>query len=234
MFCWKHYFYKFSAKHSFAEVEECNLKKKQELTKNRGGVCQHAKRCFCYLFLLLFGGFGFSLFFIFLEKSQKGYFPSILEFFFLSPKGLSLKSFFSILFSFLVFLLSSLSKLHFFLCLFVHQPLFGKHSYFWFLYLSFSCLFLSECLLVSFKKSFLKSHFWNPSCFHFGCLSISSVVFVFMFHVSAFLFWCWLCFWYVLFCSCLVFVLFLVLLSQTMKNIVIPATRSFLVMLVTR
>ena len=44
-----------------------------------------------------------------------------------------------------------------------------------------------------------------------------------MFHVSAFLFWCWLCFWYVLFCSCLVFVLFLVLLSQTMKkNTVFP------------
>ena len=44
-----------------------------------------------------------------------------------------------------------------------------------------------------------------------------------MFHVSAFLFWCWLCFWHVLFCYFLVFVLLLLLLSQTMKNTVFPA-----------
>ena len=59
--------------------------------------------------------------------------------------------------------------------------------------------------------------FWFSFCLSFQQSSN------FFFAFCPFLFWCWLCFWYVLFCSCLVFVLFLVLLSQTMKNTVFPA-----------
>ena len=59
--CLKHYYYiVFSAKHSFAEIEGCKLKKNRNLP-NIGVICQHAKRClFCslvFLFSLLFSFF---------------------------------------------------------------------------------------------------------------------------------------------------------------------------------
>ena len=159
--------------------------------------------------------FCFSLCFEFFvwKNNKKGYFPAILEsfFFFVSPKGLSLKSLFSsysVFFSGCPFVFPF--KTPFFLCFLSINPVYWKTliflvslSFFFlpFPFLMFACLF---------QTTFLTSHFWNPSCFHFGCLFIFSVVFVFvfMFHVSAFLFWCWLCFWYVLFLflSCFCFV----------------------------
>ena len=52
-------------------------------------------------------------------------------------------------------------------------------------------------MLVSFNQTFLISHVWNPSCFHFLVVNLFHLLFlfcVFMFPVSAFRFWCWLCF----------------------------------------
>ena len=76
------------------------------------------------------------------------------------------------------------------------------------------------------KQTFLTSPFWDPSCLHFLLFFCSSVVFVFMFYVSAFMFVCWPCFWYILFSSCFVFVLLLVWLSDY-GNTVFPATFLF-------
>ena len=64
VFCCKHYFYSVSAKHSFAEIKECKLKQRK-FTKNRGGVCQHAKRCFFFVCCV------FSLCFLFGKEPQK-------------------------------------------------------------------------------------------------------------------------------------------------------------------
>ena len=58
--CWKHLFIVFSAKHSFVDMKECNLKKNKNLPKI-GAVCQNAKRFFWGMFFLLFGGFVFLL-----------------------------------------------------------------------------------------------------------------------------------------------------------------------------
>ena len=203
-----------------------------------GVVCQNAKRFFFgfWWFCCLLPVFSCLCF---VKKAQKGYFSAIQRFFvyFVPPKGLSLKSFFSsysVFFSGFPFVFPF--KTPFYPSAFWPSAPFWKtlvflvSLFFFFLpfpFLMFACFF---------KQTFLTSHFWNPSCFHFGGLFISSVVFVFVliFHVSAFLFWCWLCFWYVLFCYCLVLVVFLVLLSQTMKKHCFPCNSSVLVMLVTR
>ena len=42
-------------------------------------------------------------------------------------------------------------------------------------------------MLVSFKQTFLTSHFWNPSCFHFWLSMYFFCCFCFCFHVSMFL-----------------------------------------------
>ena len=93
---------------------------------------------FLCVFVLLFG-----------TKAQIGYFPAVLEvyfFYFVPPKGLSLKSFFpsySVVF-FLVFLLSSLSNFHF-LCFLSSTP-FG---FFFLIFLSFfSFSFVNVCLFL--------------------------------------------------------------------------------------
>ena len=144
----------FSAKHSFADMKECNLKKKN-LPKIRGCL----PKCKKVFFGLFFWFFGFVFFFlcvfvlVFCKKAQKGYFPAILEVFFkfCSPERPVFKILLFFLFCFLFWFsfLSSLSKFHFSL-LFVHQPPFRKHYYFGFLlffyFLAFSfpnvCLFL--------------------------------------------------------------------------------------------
>ena len=149
------------------------------------------KSDFCGLFFL---AFLVVLFFVacvfvllFCNKAQKGYFPAILELFvyFVPPKGLFLNvSFLPFLFSFLVPLLSSLSKFHFF-CFssinpFLEEILCGG---FWCLsFLSFPFFMVASF----FETNFLASPFWNPSCFCF-CL----------------FFFCCLCFCFHGVCFCL-------------------------------
>ena len=221
-------FYCVFSEHSFAEIKECNLKTKQKFTKNRWVF---ANMFFVFLFVyfccLVVLFFSLCLIFCLERQKQKCYCPAILGyfFFFVSPKGLSLKSFFS---SYSVFFFGFPFvfpfKTHF--LLFVHQPLFEKHYYFWFLYLSFSCLFLSQCLLVSFKQTFLTSHFWNPSCFHlwlflflFYCFLACFIFLPFCFDVG-FVFGM-----FILFLSCFCFVSCLAFTDY--ENIVFLATLVF-------
>ena len=174
------------------------------MTKHRGCLPRCTKVflvcfLFCFLVVLLFVACVILL--VFCKKAQKGYFPAILEFFclFCFPKGPVLKCFFS---SFSVFFPGFPSffpfKIPCFSFVFVHQPTpFGKDSLWGFLlsfYFVFS--FLNVCFFV--WNNFLTSPFWTPSCFCFW--HFFSCFFVFMVYVSAFLFWCWLCFVMFLFC----------------------------------
>ena len=175
-----------------------------------GAVCQNAcKKVFIGMFFFLFfGGYVFCclcfLFLCFVKKAQKGYFPaSFLSILFPQRACFKMLLLFLFCFFFVVFPFSSLSKFHFFLCFFVHQPLFGKDFFGGFLlsfYFVFS--FLNVCFFV--WNNFLTSPFWTPSCFcfwHFFCC----FCFVFMVYVFAFLFWCWFCFVMFLFCFDFVF-----------------------------
>ena len=71
-----------SAKHSFADMKESNLKKKNSPQKIRGCLPK-CKRCFLVCFVF-FGGFVFLCFVLvlFVKSLKKGYFPTILEFLF--------------------------------------------------------------------------------------------------------------------------------------------------------
>ena len=106
VFCWKHYFYSV-----FSKTQLC----RHERAKKKGVVCQNGKR-FCF--------FGFSVFlcFCFVHNSPKWLFPAFLEVFcrFSSHKRPVLNCLFSSYFVFL--LLSSLSKIHFFLCFLSINP----------------------------------------------------------------------------------------------------------------
>ena len=150
------------SKHSFAEVKECQLKNRN--LPKIGGCLPTYKEVFfwsvvwfcwwfCWWFCLLFLC-AFVL--LFCKKGPKRQFSSSFRVFFLfcSPKRPVFKSFFYSYSVFIfVFLLSSQSEFHFSLY-FVHQLLFGKHSYFGVsfvvLFLAFSfpnvCLFLWNTL----------------------------------------------------------------------------------------
>ena len=134
----------FSAKHSFEDMKECNLKKNKNLPK-MGVVCQNAKRSlfgmfFCFLVVLFFVACVFVL--VFCKKAQKGYFPAILEVFclFCSHQRPVLKCFFSSYFVFFAFVFPFKNP---FLFVFIHQPLFTEDSFWGFFSFSFACLFLS-------------------------------------------------------------------------------------------
>ena len=79
--CWKHYFIVFSAKHSFADIKECNLKNKN-LSKI-GGCLPTCRKVFICLFVCCLVVLFFFVCFIFCleNKTPKGYFPAILEYF---------------------------------------------------------------------------------------------------------------------------------------------------------
>ena len=84
MLCWKHYLKVFAAKHSFADMKECNLKK---ITKNKGLFAKNAERCFLgsvFLFLVVLLFFFVCL--SFFGKALKGHFPAILDFFYFVPQ----------------------------------------------------------------------------------------------------------------------------------------------------
>ena len=79
------FFIVFSAKHSFAEIKECNLKK-QKFTKNRGCLPTCKKVFFLFVFCCLVVLF-FLCAFCLDKKKQKGSFPAILEFFLFPQKA---------------------------------------------------------------------------------------------------------------------------------------------------
>ena len=191
------------------------LEDKQTFTKNWGLLAKLQKGVFlvCFGFFLWFC-FLFSLCFVrlFCNKGPKRLFPAILEVFVdvFPPKGLSLKSLFSSYSVFLfVFLLSSLSKFHFFFA-FCPSTLFLENIInFWFLlfliFLSFPFLMFA-CF---FETNFPNIPFLKPKLLSFLVVFSSVIlVFVFMVRVSAFLLLCWFCFGQfsclVVFCFCLV------------------------------
>ena len=140
--CWKHYFYSV-----FSEAQLC-WNKRVQLERNQkkiGGVCQHAKRCFFCLFFCCLVVLSFLVFFLFGKESPKRLFSCYFRVFFLFcvPKRPVLKSFFlPILFYFLVFLLSSLLKLHFVSLLLSINP-FLETLLLLVSFICFSCLLLS-------------------------------------------------------------------------------------------
>ena len=158
----------FSAKHSFADMKECNLKK-QKLPKI-GGCLPKCKKVFFVVFFLFFCGFLCLCYCVFVcKKAQKAIF---LQFRDSLSTLFPQKTCFRMFIFFLFCLLSLFSfclpfKTSIFSLLFVHQPLFGKDS----LWGGFFCLsFLSfPFLMVAsfFETNFVAFPFWNPSCFCF-------------------------------------------------------------------
>ena len=137
-----------SAKHSFAEIKECNLKKKQNFTKNWGLFANMQNGVlFCFLcFLALW----FSPLCCF--KPKTGYFPAGFHFSICSPKGPSLKSFFSSYYFFPCFPFVFPFKIPFFVFAFSPwTPLWKMLSFMNSSVVLFSCPFLCSCLLVSLK-----------------------------------------------------------------------------------
>ena len=211
--CWKHYLYSVSAKHSCAEIKECKLKEKQIYPELRV-VCQHAKRCFfvsffgfwCFLLSLYFCSFLFG-------KAPERLFSCSFRGFssFVPPKGLSLKSFSSShSVFFLVFLLSSLSKFHSFLCLLSINPFLEYIHFVGFFCLSFLAFsFINVCLFL-WNKLYWHPLYQNQLAFIFGCSFLLLPLFLFscfMFLLFCFmfdLFFGMFCFSFVIVCFCFV------------------------------
>ena len=212
-----------SAKHSSAEAKECNFEKTKIYQKNRGCLPTCNKVFFC----LFFWWFCFFYVLFCLEKPKRRYFLQFWSFFvFVSPKGLSLLSFFSSysVFFFLVFLLSSPFKTPLFFLAFCPSTPFWKtlicliSLFFLASSLMFACFFQTSFPNIPLLKPELFSfwlfiYFFCSFCFHVSCFCLSVLMLV-LFLVCFILF-------------CFVFVLFLVLLLHTMKNIVFHAIRVF-------
>ena len=167
----------------------------------------------------------------FVKKARKGYFPAILQVFvyFVPPKGLSLKSFFS---SYSVFFFGFPFvfpfKTPFYPFAFWPSAPFWRTLIFLFFksffflpfpFLMFACLFQTNFPNIPFLKPKLLSfwlfiYFFCCFCFcsHISCFCLSVLM------LALFL----VCF----ICYCLVLVLFLVLLSQTMKKHGFPCNYS--------
>ena len=221
-----------SAKHSFAEIKECNLKQKQTFTKNWGLFANMRKGVYFVCFLV----WGCFVFFG-LEKNKKAIFLQFQSFFssLCSPKTcLWSPSFLLILFCFLVFLLSSLSNFHIFFG-FCPSTSFERYYSFGFFCLSFFValpLFMFACF---FQTNFPNIPFLKPELL--ACLAVSLFILLLLFSCFMFLPFCFyagfvfgILFILLLFC----FTLLLVLLSDYQTNIVFPAILVFLVILVTR
>ena len=183
----------FSAKHSFADMKGCNLKKNKNLAKTRGCLPNCKKVFFGVCFLGgVFGGFVFfSVFLCFCKKAQKGYLPAILDLVSVlvcSPKRPLFKIvlFLPILF-FWVFLLSSLSKFHHVPLLFVHQPLFGKTVIiFGFFYFSCFLPFPFLMFVCFFETNFPNIPFLKPKLLSFLAGYLVLVFFGFYVHSVCF------------------------------------------------
>ena len=205
----------FSAKHSFADMRECNLRKNKTFTKIGGGLPECKKVFYLFTFLVLVVLFFVSLCFcgfVLLKKAQKGHFPAILEVFvYFVPQKACLwnPSFLPILFSFLPF------KTPFYPFAFWPSAPFSKTliflvslSFFFlpFPFLMFACFFQTNFPNIPFLKPKLLSfwlfiYFFCCSCFCFHCVCFSLSVFMLA------LFWV-----FFLFCV-FVSVFFLILLS---------------------
>ena len=128
------------------------LEKQEEFTKMGGGVCQHARRCFLFVFLS-FGGF-VSLcvfYFLCLEKKKK---PKVIScnfrvFFFFCPQ----KSFFSSYSVFFFWCSFCLPFQNFIFLWFCPSTPIWKTLIFLFFYLSLAFSFLNVCLFLSNKLS---------------------------------------------------------------------------------
>ena len=179
----------FSAKHNFADMKECNLKK-QKFTKNWGLFAKMQKGVFWHVFWF-FGGlvFCFSVFlcFCFVKKGPKGYFPAILEFFFVPPTGLSLQSFFSSYSVFFSFCFPMQNSIVFFSFLSINLFI-GKHYYFCFFLFFFLLPFPLLMFACFIETDFPNIPFLKPNLLSFLAVSLSSVVFVFVFMV--YVSWC--------------------------------------------
>ena len=192
---------------------------------------------FCFLVVLFFVSCVFVL--VFCKQAQKGYFPAILEVFvyFVSPKGLSLKSFFSsysVFFSGFPFVFPF--KTPFYPFAFWPSAPFWKTlillvslSFFFlpFPFLMFACFVQTSFPNIPFLKPKLLSFWFLISffccfclCPHISCFCLSVLM------LALFL----VCFYLLLFCfsfvSCFAFIDY--------ENTVFPAILVFLVMLVTR
>ena len=134
--------------------------KRVYVQKNRNlpkivGCLPTCKRRFLCLFF--FGGFVYfsSVFFLFVKKAQKGYFPAVLVFFCVPPKGPSLKI--------LLFFLPFMETFLFYFCLsFVNVCLFLKTnspniSFLKSMSFSFSAVFRSSavCVFMVYVSAFL-------------------------------------------------------------------------------
>ena len=172
-------------------MKECNLKK-LTFTKDKGLFAKMQKAVFlvCFLVVLFF----FSSVFLCLCPKKAIFLRFERFFYFCSPKGLSLKSFFS---SYSVFFFGFPFSRSYFSLLFVHQPLFRKHYYFGFLSFFFFLPFPFQMFACFFETNFPNIPFFKPRLLSFlaGYFSVVVFVFVFMVYVSAFLFLCWFCFW---------------------------------------
>ena len=192
----KHNFYSFSSKARLCRNKRVQVETKQTFTENLGLFTNTQKVFFVFFFHFVFVSFWGGE-----RKPQKGSFPAILGLFplFVTPKGMFSKSFsssYSVIFPCFpcVFIFKSPS----FSLLFVHQPLFGKHSWvFWgFRFLPFPLL-MFDCL---FETNFPNIPFFKPNLF--SCLPIFSVVlFLFSWFMSMLF-----CFMLVLFGVCVSFV----------------------------
>ena len=141
VFCWKHYFYSVFSKTQLCRHERMYLDKKQKFYKNRGWFARMQKGVFFVTFLVLVILFFYSLCFcasVLFKIAQCTLRGFCL---FCSHKRPVLKCFFSSYFVFL--LLSSFSKIHFYIFFLSINPFFTKDSLWGFFSFSFACLFLS-------------------------------------------------------------------------------------------
>ena len=137
-----------SAKHSFADMRECNLKKTKNLPKKGGGLPECKKVFFGSFFEIWWFSFFVSLCFCAFALytiAQNGYFPAFLEVFrlFCSHKRPVFNCFFSFYFVFFFLRFYLPFQKSIFSLLFVHQPLFRKDSLWGFFCFSLLAFFLS-------------------------------------------------------------------------------------------
>ena len=183
--CWKHSFYSVFSKTQLCRNKRVQVEKKHKFYQKYGVVCQHVKKVFfCLFFCFLVVVFYFLPFLCFLFGiSPKTLFSCRFRVFFVPPKGLSLKSFFSsysVLFPCFPFVLPF--KFHILSLTFVHQPLFGVYYYYyimWFLlsffYLLPLPLFMFAC---SFQTNFPNIPFLKPKLLSFLVVSLFCLLFL--------------------------------------------------------
>ena len=193
----------FSAKHSFAEINEC---KSKSINLPKIGGCLPTCQRFFFVAFFVFGGFWF--FFLVWKKPQKGNCPAIC-FSCLCPQGPVFKCHISFLFCFVSWFSFCLPfQIPSFFFGFCPSTPFWKicFGFFCFCYLLHLPLFMFACF---FQSNFPNIPFLKPKLLSFltASLFFSCFRFVFMFYVSAFPFYVGfvlVCFYFVIVCLRLV------------------------------